>query len=124
MSDWISTNQVNSYLLRIKAAIAKGKYKFLDSRRKNIDSLAMVGLLPHHAKEFILALTYHNYFNGPEPEESNGYPPGECMFFGCTVQSLEFYVKIKLCKEENSDYCYCLSFHIAENKIVYPYHRK
>ena len=85
----------------------------------------MVGILPSQVKEFLFSLTYQDYFNGPEEEDNEKeFPQGECLFFGCSVMDREFYVKIKLCKEEHEEYCYCISFHTAEKKIVYPYRRK
>lgn len=75
----VSISEVNSFLIKIKQAIAQGKYQFAE-RKKNIASLASVGLLPGHAKELILQLTYLDYLSGPEDEINPRFPPGEVMF--------------------------------------------
>jgi hypothetical protein len=93
----------------------------MGSRKENIDSLAKTGLLPKHVKEYILNLTYLDYFNGPEEEKDPRYPEGEYMFFGCFINSFEFYIKIKLYKRDLEEGCICLSFHIAKGPIRYPY---
>ncbi|MCL0080971.1 hypothetical protein M1N64_01900 [Peptococcaceae bacterium] len=107
-------------MLRIKTAVSNGKYRFVQ-RRKNLKSLARAGLLPVHVKDYIMQLSYLDYFNGPEPEKDNRYPDGEYMFFGCEINQLKFFIKIKLEMRNNEDYCMCISFHIAESTIYYKY---
>lgn len=80
MSDWIPPINVNQYLIRIKEAITKGRYEYVGSRKENIDSLAKAGLLPTYVKEYILGLTYLDYFNGPEEEKIPGIPKGNTCF--------------------------------------------
>lgn len=113
MSDWIPIKDVNQYLLRIKEAISKGLYEYMGSRKENIDSLAKAGLLPKHVKDYILCLTYLDYFNGPEKEKDPRYPEGECIFWGCNINGYEFYIKVKLFKRDLEEVCICLSFHVC-----------
>lgn len=120
MGTQISTHEVKKYLVRIKTAISEGRYQFIQ-RRKNMESLSKVGLLVDHVKEILLGLTYSDYFNGPEPEDDEDYEPGEYLFFGCDVHENEFFVKFKLEQLIDNEKCICLSFHIAEKKIYYPY---
>ncbi len=120
MGNTIPVNEVNEYLLRIKLAVTSGNYRFVN-RKKNLDSMALVGLLPKHVKECILDLTYLNYFNGPEEERDVGFAAGEYMFFGCEISGNEFFIKLKLEGGGGDETCVCISFHVAESKIFYPY---
>ncbi len=120
MSNWIPKDLVNNYLLRIKDTVVKDRYKFIN-RRKNINSLARVGLMPKDRKDIILSLTYLDYFNGPEDEKDPNFPSGEYMFFGCTIDNYEFFIKTKLYINDNKESCLCMSFHIAEGPIIYPF---
>ena len=120
MGNIISLDEVKKYLIRIKQSITKGNYRF-EGRRKNLRSLGKIGILPSHVKEVVLQLTCLDYFNGPEEEQNTAFPPGEYMFFGCQVESYEFFVKLKIEKVEDDDYCVCIAFHIAERKIFYAF---
>ena len=120
MGNDISEQEVKLYLIRIKQAIFKGKYRFVN-RNKNLESLRKTSLLPAQVKDYIMQLTYLDYFNGPEAERNNQYPAGEYMFFGCEINQHEFFIKIKIETQNNNDYCVCLSYHIAESKIYYKY---
>ena len=122
MGKTVPFNQVKAYLLRIKQAVAAGRYQFIP-RRKNVLSLAAVGLLPKHVKDYILRLTPQDYFNGPEDEIDQEFPPGEYVCFGCDIYGKEFYVKVKLEQNNGENYCVCISFHIADSPIYYPYKR-
>lgn len=122
MSAWIPIAEVNAYLLRIKNAIVSGKYRF-EERRKNLESLALVGLLPRHVKDFILALTHLDYFNGPESERNPGFPHGDYMFFGCEISGKEFIIKIKIEDNGGEDFCVCISFHVSTAPITYAYRK-
>lgn len=123
MSGWISKEEVNNYLIRIKTAISEGRYIWRGNRKKNLDALARAGLLIKHVPGIIMQLTYLNYFNGPEPEENEQFLPGEYMFFGHSINGYEFYIKVKIEKQENEEFCMCLSFHNPEKPIIYAFKR-
>jgi len=121
MGNIIPIEDVNKFLVRIKQAIANGKYRFEGKRRKNVESLALAGILPKHVKGYIMALTYLDYFNGPEPERGSKFPPGQYLFFGCIINGWEFFIKVKVEDHTGDDFCVCISFHIAASPIYYPY---
>ncbi len=116
----ITPDEVNKYLIKIKKALSANRYQFIE-RRKNIDAMSRVGILPSHTKEIILGLTYKNYLSGPEPERDKRFSEGEYMLFGCEVSGLEFFVKIKIMMQDGEDFCRCISFHDPEKKNYYPY---
>lgn len=120
MSDWISIPEVTGYLLRIKKNISIGNFEFVE-RDKNVKSLARAGILPSQVPGEILALTYKDYFNGPEPERDRRHRPGELMFFGKDINGFEFLIKIKIENNDGFESCLCLSFHFPTSPITYPY---
>ncbi len=121
MSVIIPIEDVKKYLLRIKEAVSSGKYRYEGRRWKNVRSLAVAGVLTRHVKEYILLLTYLDYFNGPEDERDPNFPPGKYVFFGLAINGHEFFIKLKLEKNDNEEWCVCISFHIAEGPIYYAY---
>lgn len=120
MGNQVSISDVNDALLRIKSAVASGRYQFIN-RRKNLTSLAAAGLLPKHVIQYILGLTYKQYLHGPEQESDASFFPGLVFVFGCQVCQDEFFVKVKLYQQSDEEWCTCLSFHIAEKPLYYPY---
>lgn len=116
----VSIIEVNKALIRIKSAITAGRYQFI-GRRKNLDSMAAVGLLPRHVVQQILSLSYKNYLHGPEQEDNPDFPVGELFVFGCVINRIEFFIKLKLYQQGNGEWCTCLSFHFAEKPNYYPY---
>lgn len=121
MGNWISFEEVNRYLIRIKNAIAEDRFSFEGDRIKNRNSLSRAGIFAKHVKDQILLITYLDYFNGPEEEKDKHFPPGEVLFFGCNINNHEFFIKLKLFEEDDGESCVCISFHIAEKPIIYPY---
>lgn len=110
---------VIDFLRKMKECINDGRYSF-EAREKNLNALGKLGLMPTHVKEYLLQLTYKNYFNGPEKDRDENKPPGEIMFFGAVINDTEVYIKVKLLSLNNGTFCICLSFHEAEKPIYYP----
>lgn len=121
MVDWIKKEEVSQYLIRAKKAIAGGRYRFVH-REANKAAMARGGILPKHVKGIVFGLTPLDYFNGPSSEKQNSeFPPGEYMEFGCDVNGVEMYVKLKLEFIEGDEYCVCMSLHEPQKPIRYPY---
>lgn len=85
---------------------------------KNLNSLATFGLTTENRKELLLSLTVEDYFSGPEPDHSF---PGDVWKFGKEVGGEEVYIKLKIEDQGHRKVAKCLSFHIAEREIYYPY---
>lgn len=56
---------VRNFLIKIKYLISKGNYVFLGNRKKNIETLLILGYMPCHIKQEILSLTPKEYSQGP-----------------------------------------------------------
>jgi len=91
---------------------------------KNDETLTILGITPKHRAEEIKKLRYTDYFNGPSPDH-DGDPDKEWWEFGLRVKGHKIYIKIRIYKKEKGGYgAKCMSFHIAEEKITYPFKEK
>ena len=93
-------------------------------REKNDDALAILGITPKHRIEEVKKLRYVDYFRGPSPDH-DGEPDKEWWEFGLRVKGHEIYIKIRIYKRKSGSYGgKCMSFHIAEEEIIYPFKEK
>ena len=74
-------------------------------RRKNLDSLAYLGLIAYQMEKIIKELDESNYVSGPETDHDGS--TGEIWKFKVRVEECEVYIKLKL---DGTD-AKCLSFH-------------
>jgi hypothetical protein len=93
-------------------------------REKNDDTLTILGITPKHRMEEVKKLRYVDYFGGPSPDH-DGSPDKVWWEFGLRVKGHEIYIKSRIYKRDDGKYgAKCMSFHIAEEKIKYPFKEK
>ena len=68
-------------------------------------------------KVIVKNLLVHDYVEGPVIDELN--KSGEMWVFGKDVKEREVYIKITLGYENGQTIC--ISFHIAEHPLIYPF---
>ena len=115
--DIASQQEIKNFLYLFKFyADCAGHFIFAE-RKKNLKSLAELGLTIAQAREIILQLTYINYSKGPESDVF--YEGHNIWEFGQNVEDKEVYIKLS----DNFDYkiAKCISFHIAKRSMTYPY---
>jgi len=106
--------RVALFLSLMKAAAAS---QFVFTRRKkNLDTLALLGLSLVDAKERVLGLVPEDYVSGPLPDDKR--PEDEIWVFGLKVEGQEVYVKV--CVVTEPLLCTCVSFHLSERSLSYP----
>lgn len=107
---------VRIFLKQIKKLITENKYIIVE-RDKTMETMALFGIDFDTVKEIILELTPKDYFNGPieDRDIKNEY----IWEFGKKIFDKEIYIKLKIIDEE--DIGKCISFHIAEKEINYPF---
>ena len=86
---------------------------------KNEDALIILGFTPRHRMEEIKRLCIEDYFDGPSPDYY--YPTKELWEFGRHIKRHDIYIKISIVMKNGSYIGRCMSFHVAEFKIFYPY---
>jgi hypothetical protein len=89
----------------------------LDDRGKNQQTLHDLEISPAKRKEIISNLRSEDYSEGPLQEKMRGILP--MWVFGKEVKQKEVYIKISMGLENSS--AICISFHVAEHPMNYPY---
>ena len=90
---------------------------YRDDRGKNQKTLEELEIVPSYRRVVIENLVVEDYVQGPVVDELNKL--GEMWVFGKDVKGREVYIKIMIggvgCQT------ICISFHIAEHPLVYPF---
>ena len=109
--------QVEDFLKRLKEKIKVFDIIFRDDRGKNLQTLATLEITPTYRKKVILNIEPEDYSEGPIVDTLNKM--GEMWVFGKDVKGHEVYIKITLGQPNNSTIC--ISFHLAEHPMNYPF---
>jgi hypothetical protein len=112
-----SKQEVETYLKELKVKMEVFGILFLDDRGKNQQTLHDLEISPVKRKEIIRSLMVEDYSQGPLVEKMRGILP--MWVFGKQVKKQEVYIKVSLGIENNE--VICISFHIAERPINYPF---
>ena len=104
--------EIAAHLSEVKKLISKGKYDFVP-RRKNLQSLAHLGLTLLDAKNIILGLTVNDYYKGPKAD-FDSIRSGYIWEFKKDIEGIKFYIKIKITEENGEKILKCLGFHEDE----------
>lgn len=114
--------EIIEFLLEVKRTIEKGEDAWIFSmRQKNIDCLAELNYTMADVKSEILSLSVTDYCKGPIPDLEI---KGDVWIFGKTISNKEIYIKLKLWGDKHSKSLRTLSFHPAENPLVYLFKEK
>ena len=109
------TAEITAFLRDFKR-LAQNKFVFI-RRKKNLDSIAQLGVKIRHVKNLILQLTYRDYVSGPKKDRDR--KKGNIWEFGAKIDNEEVY--IKLSDDFGHGIAKCISFHKAEFKMDYQY---
>jgi hypothetical protein len=112
-----SKQDVEKYLKELRVKTEVFGILFLDDRGKNQQTLHDLEISPDRRKEIIANLRPENYCEGPLEEKMRGILP--MWVFGNEVKQKEIYIKVSMGLENNC--AVCISFHIAEHPMKYPY---
>ena len=90
---------------------------FLDNREKNKLTMAQMNFRQLDRLNVVKSIEVEDYSEGPIRDQLNGF--GEMWVFGKDVDGQEIYIKISLGKPGSKTIC--ISFHIAEHPMQYPF---
>lgn len=90
---------------------------FLDDRGKNFKTLSELDIRPVDREQVLDELTAADYSQGPLDED--WYGGKEMWVFGKEMKGTEIYIKITLGAPGTQTIC--ISFHIAEHPMKYPF---
>jgi hypothetical protein len=110
-------SEVSSFLSQLKANLLVGRmvYAFRTAKGKNEDTLLKLGIVPRQRDDYVKTLRVEDYFEGPKKDTNGG---NDLWVFGKMISSQEIYIKLQLTKSTN---VYCISFHIADRPMTYPF---
>ena len=90
---------------------------FLDNRDKNFQTLLKLEISSFKRKEIITTLQIENYSEGPLPDIL--HHSSDMWVFGKQVNKKEIYIKIRMGVPGSQTIC--ISFHIAEKSMNFPF---
>jgi hypothetical protein len=114
----LKRTEIRDFLVEFKGIMSKGRGLDIVNRRENIDTLAKKGLTKKNLIEEIMTLSVENYCQGPEPDRDK---PGNIWVFGKQIDTEEIYIKLKIAQVGKEKIAKCISFHIADFPLCYPY---
>ena len=113
----IDKEEVQRFLNQFNSKMKVFGIIYRDDRGKNRQALEELEIVPVYRRVIIESLTVEDYVQGPLIDELNRF--GEMWVFGKDVKGREVYIKIMLgCAGSQT---ICISFHIAEHPLSYPF---
>ena len=111
----IDKEEVQRFLNQFHSKMKVFGILYRDDRGKNRETLEALEIVPMYRK--VVIETVEDYVQGPLIDELNRF--GEMWVFGKDVKGREIYIKIMLgCAGSQT---ICISFHIAEHPLSYPF---
>lgn len=112
--------EVELFLKEFKDKLSIWGVIFRDDRSKNTQTLLELEIRPLDREKVLKALEVEDYSEGPLKEKL--YEGADMWVFGKTVKENEIYIKITM-GYINSEVL-CISFHLSEYEIKYPFKSK
>ena len=109
--------EIESFLKDFNLKMQIWNILFRDERGKNTQTLIDLEIRPIERKQILETLNYKDYSEGPI--EENLYGGSDMWIFGKMIKSKEVYIKITMGAANSS--VICISFHISEHPIQYPF---
>lgn len=116
----INEDTVKRFLEQLKAKIRIYGVLFRDDRGKNQLTLSKLEIAPQYRVSVIENLTVEDYSEGPLQDTLNSL--GDLWVFGKEIKKEEIYIKVTVSMQ--GDTPVCISFHIAEHKMNYPFKKR
>ena len=113
----VTIEEVNAFLIQFNVKAQIFGIRFRDDRGKNRETLLQLEITPVQRELIVKNLLVQDYVEGPVVDELN--KNGEMWVFGKDVKGREVYIKITLGYENGQTIC--ISFHIAEHPLEYPF---
>ena len=113
----ISKEDIQHFLDQFNTKMKVFGIIYRDDRGKNRRTLEELEIVPMYRRVVIESLTVEDYVQGPIIDELNRLR--EMWVFGKDVKGREIYIKIMMgCTGSQT---ICISFHIAEHPLSYPF---
>lgn len=110
--------EVASFLKEFKETAVRYGGVFFVSRREYDETRKELEINKLGVEHEIYNLTTNHYSSGPDTDYGG---QGEVWVFGKEIRGREVYIKLKVSAADIGKIAKCLSFHIADRPIKYPY---
>lgn len=110
-------DEVRAFLREFRSLMKNSDF-YVINRYENIQGLLALGINEKIRKNELLSLNVLNYSSGPTPDDDCS---GVVWILGKIVRSKEVYIKLKIFQQARGNKAICLSFHLAERKLTYPF---
>lgn len=115
--DLVTKDDVQCFLDLFHAKMKVFDIIYRDDRGKNQKALEELEIVPSYRKVVIENLCAEDYVDGPLIDKLNKL--GEIWAFGKDVKEREVYIKIMISSFNTQTIC--ISFHLAEKPMKYPF---
>ena len=113
----VTIDEVKTFLDQFNVKAEIFGIRFRDDRGKNRETLLLLDISPLQREVIVKNLYVQDYVEGPVIDELN--KKGEMWVFGKDVKQREVYIQITLGYDKGQTIC--ISFHIAEQPLKYPF---
>lgn len=113
----VTIEEVKAFLDQFNIKAQVFGIRFRNDREKNKETMRLLALTPFQREVIVKTLQAEDYVEGPVIDVLN--KEGEMWVFGKDVKGREVYIKITLGNENGQTIC--ISFHIAEHSLEYPF---
>ena len=113
----VTIEEVKAFLDQFNIKAQVFGIRFRNDREKNKETMRLLALTPFQREVIVKTLQVEDYVEGPVIDVLN--KEGEMWVFGKDVKGREVYIKITLGNENGQTIC--ISFHIAEHPLEYPF---
>lgn len=113
----VTIEEVRAFLDQFNAKVQVFGILFRDDRPKNLEALQRLDITPLQRELIVKNLAAQDYVEGPIIDLLNR--AGEMWVFGKDVKEQEVYIKITLGYQNGQTIC--ISFHIADHPMQYPF---
>ena len=113
----VTIEEVRAFLDQFNTKVQVFGILFRDDRPKNRETLQVLDITPLQRELVVKNLQAQDYVEGPVIDELN--KKSEMWAFGKDVKGREVYIKITLGYQNGQTIC--ISFHIAEHPLQYPF---
>ena len=116
----ITKQDVERFLANFHTKMTVFGIVFIDDREKNTQALADLEIVSKYRETVVMGLEYQDYVDGPIVDALNSL--GDMWVFGKDVKGREVYIKITMGIPNKNTFC--ISFHLAEFPLKYPFKTK
>jgi hypothetical protein len=115
-----SRNEIEAFLRDFHTKMGIWGIVVRDDRGKNTQTLLSLEITKDYRNKVMEALLVTDYVEGPNTDEL--HKGADMWIFGKKVKEKEIYIKITM--GSFGAQVICISFHIAEHVMIYPYNSK